>query len=176
MQKIIIRTLLYHWLFLIVGLSVGFIINAEWLGYKSLLIERSINNIFFQESLTPDLEKKIKEKALIKIYTSLGYPAEFEILGEVIYYNDEFYWCKYKFRDKNDKLVFGERTTRVRWKTWEYYYGSDKEKLDTNEKNSSASKKLEEWHLKIRDSIREADRKEMELLRQESLIQEDRRT
>lgn len=169
MYKIIIRSLFYNWLLLFVGLSMGFVLNAEWLGYKSVLIERSINNIFFPIECTPEMESKIKAIGAERIYISLGRPDSFEILGDVVYYNDEFYWCRYKYRDNKGNLEFGESTTRVRWKTWEYYYGSETEIIKNEEKNLSASKKLEEWHSKIREAIKQADKREEELLRQENL-------
>ena len=46
MYKVIIRTIFYHWLILCAGISIGFIANAEWLGYKSVLIERSMITFF----------------------------------------------------------------------------------------------------------------------------------
>lgn len=169
MYKTIIRSIFYQWLVLFIGISIGFITNAEWLGYKGVLIERSINNIFFPKVFTPELEKLIKQKGSAKIYEEIGSPKEFEILGDVVYYNDEFYWCKYKYRDSNNKLKFGESTTRVRWKTWEYDYGSDKDLIETEAQALESIKKLDAWHLKIREAIQQADKKEKELLQQESL-------
>lgn len=169
MYKIIIRTIFYQWLVLCIGISIGFIGNAEWLGYKSVLIERSIDNIFFPIEFTSEVEKKVQQIGASKIFTELGYPDEFEILGEVVYYNDEFYWCKYKYRDINKKLIFGESTTRVRWKTWEYNYGSEKEVIDTPEKIKESITRLELWHSKIRSAIKQADEKEKHLIEKESI-------
>jgi hypothetical protein len=167
MYKIIFRTLFYHWLILSTGISIGFIVNAEWLGYKSVIIERSISNIFFPIEFTEDIEEKIKNQAAEKVFHELGEPKEFQILGQVVYYNDEFYWCKYAFRDNDDQLQFGETTTRIRWKTWEYNYGSEKEVIDTPEKILESNKKFNQWHLKIRQAIKDADEKEKRLLEQE---------
>jgi hypothetical protein len=160
MYKIIFRSIFYQWLILFIGISIGFILNAEWLGYKSVLIERSIGNIFFPIEFTDDMENKVKEIGASKIYASLNYPNEFEILGDVVYYNDEFYWCKYKFRDDKGKLQFGEETTRVRWKTWEYNYGSPDDVVDSTEKANQLIQDLEIWHSKIRDSIKKAEENE----------------
>lgn len=169
MYKIIFRSIFYHWLILLIGISIGFITNAEWIGYKSVLIERSISNIFYPIEFTKEIEDRVKGIGASKIFTELGYPNDFEVLGDVVYYNDEFYWCKYKYRDKNNRLKFGESTTRVRWKTWEYNYGSEKEVVDTEDKLKESVKKLNEWHSKIREAIKQADEKEKELLRQEAL-------
>lgn len=168
MYKVIIRTIFYHWLILCAGISIGFVANAEWIGYKSVLIERSIDNIFFPIEFTTEVEKKVQAIGASKIYTELGYPNEFEVLGEVVYYNDEFYWCKYKYRDADDKLIFGESTTRVKWKTWEYNYGSANEVIDTPQKAKESMDRLELWHSKIREAIKQADAKEQELLEQEA--------
>ena len=169
MYKVIIRTIFYHWLILCAGISIGFMGNAEWVGYKSVLIKRSIDNIFFPIEFTSEIEKKVQNIGSKKIYIELGYPNEFEILGEVVYYNDEFYWCKYKYRDIHNKLIFGESTTRVRWKTWEYNYSSNNEVIDTPEKARNSIKKLQLWHSKIIKAIQQADSKEKELLEQEKL-------
>lgn len=169
MYKIIFRSIFYQWFLLFIGISIGFIANAEWLGYKSVLIERSISNIFFPIEFTPEVEANVKNIGADKIYAELDYPNEFEILGDVVYYNDEFYWCKYKFRDDKGKLQFGEATTRVRWKTWEYNYGSPDDVVDSTEKANALMQNLETWHSKIREAIKQADEKEKELLRQEGL-------
>jgi hypothetical protein len=163
MYKIIVRTLFYHWLLLCFGISIGFVVNAEWLGYKSVIIERSINNIFFPIEFSEDVENKVKQIGSSKIFTKLGSPSDFEILGEVVYYNDEFYWCKYKFRDSSGQLNFGEATTRVRWKTWEYNYSSEKELIDDEDKAAESIKRFEAWQSKIRDAIKQAEEKEKAL-------------
>lgn len=167
MYKIIIRTLFYHWLLLCTGISIGFIVNAEWLGYKSAIIERSISNIFFPIEFSEEIEKQVKSAGSAKIFAELDYPSEFEVLGEVVYYNEEFYWCKYKFRDDSGVLNFGESTTRVRWKTWEYNYGSEKEIIDTEDKAAESIKRFEAWQSKIRNAIKQAEEKEHTLKEQE---------
>lgn len=169
MYKIIFRSIFYHWLILFIGISIGFITNAEWLGYKSVIIEKSISNIFFPIEFTQEIEDRVKSIGASKIFTELGYPNDFEILGDVVYYNDEFYWCKYKIRDQNNELKFGEATTRVRWKTWEYNYGSDSDVIDTEAKALESINKLNNWHSKIREALKKADQREQELLKQESL-------
>lgn len=162
--KTILRTIFYQFLLLFVGLSLGFIANAEWVGFKSVLLERSLNNIFFQVEFTEDLEERVKSMGATRAWAELNYPSEFEILGDVVYYNDEFYWCKYKYRNAAKELVFGEYTTRIRWKTWEYNYGSPDEVIDTTEKANKVMDRLNAWHLKIKNSIKQADDREKEIL------------
>jgi hypothetical protein len=176
MYKIIFRSIFYPWLILLIGISIGFITNAEWLGYKSVIIEQSISNIFFPIEFTQEIEEKVKGIGASKIFTQLGYPNNFEILGDMVYYNDEFYWCKYKYRDKNNRLKFGESTTRVKWKTWEYNYGSKSEVIDTEQKAQDAMNKLNNWHSKIREAIKKADQREQELLKQEAVSVEQQST
>lgn len=169
MYKIIFRSIFYPFFLIFIGISVGFIVNAEWLGYKSVLVNRSIDNIFFPIEFTPAVEANVKKIGASKICAELGFPKDFEILGDVVYYNDEFYWCKYKYRDKNNVLRFGESTTRVRWKTWEYNYGSSNEVIDTEEKARESIEKLKNWHSKIREAIKKADKKEQDLIKEENL-------
>lgn len=168
MQKIIIRTLFYHWLFLFTGLIIGFAINAEWIGYKSLLIEKSLNKIFFPIEFTPKLESKIKQKAIQQILIDLNYPKDFEVLSDVIYYNDEFYWCRYKFRDEQGSLKFKDATTRVVWKTWEYYYGDGSEIVDSLQKEKDLLNSINLWHYKIKQAIKKADDQEKTLIDKEN--------
>ena len=45
-MKCVLRTLFYQFLLIFVGASIGFITNAEWVGWKYPIISRSYNNIF----------------------------------------------------------------------------------------------------------------------------------
>lgn len=130
----VLRTLFYQFMLLFIGLCIGFIINPEWVGMKSILVNKSVNNIFFPLDYEndPQLKQFIKSWGAYKVYANIKYPAGFEIVDENIYYNDEWYWCRYKYLDENGLVKFDEATTRVKWKTWEYYY--DYEILDTPEK------------------------------------------
>lgn len=164
------RTLFYQFLLLFVGLSVGFILNPEWIGIKSVLIDRSVKNIFFPLDYEndPQLRHLIQTWGAYKVYISKGSPKSFEILDQSVYYNDEFYWCRFKYIDKKGDLRFDEGTARVRWKTWEYYY--DYDVIDTPEKIKESIKKEKEEIEKRQREIDESQQKEKELLEQNENI------
>jgi len=124
MIKIVLRSLIYPWFILLIGFSIGFICNSEWVGYKYVLIERSINNIFFPLQYNDQIENYIKEMGKLKIWAEVGCPEEFTILEDVVK-GQEFYWAIYKYKDKHGKEIKAISSTRIRWKTWEYYYGID---------------------------------------------------
>ena len=124
MYKVILRTLFYHWLILCIGISIGFVGNAEWIGYKSLLVSKSINNIFFPIEITPELQKTIKEIGKKKIKAAVGNPADFRVLDDLLYDN-EVYCAEYEYTDANGKKIKEMRKVRIYWKSWEYYYQLD---------------------------------------------------
>ena len=160
--KTVCRTIFYQILLLFTGLSVGFILNAEWVGIKSVILERSVKNILYPVKYDDRLEKLVKDWGAYKIYINKGCPEEFEIIDENVYYNEEWYWCRYKFKEKGGNLSFGEGTTRVRWKTWEYYY--DHDVIDTPEK---VKKKIDDDKKKIekrRLEIEKAKEREKEII------------
>lgn len=169
MFKVIFRTIFYQFLLLFVGISIGFIANAEYIGYKSCVIEKSINNIFFPIEFTKEVEDKVKKIGASKVFIENNSPDEFEILGEVVYFNDEFYWCKFKYRDKKGNLKFDSDIVRVNWKTWEYNYNNPTviDPIDTEEEALKEKQRLYEWHKKIKEAIEESEKKEKELLEKE---------
>lgn len=124
MYKIIIRSIFYHWFALFVGISLGFIAHSEWVGEKSVIIERSIRNIFFPIEYDQNIEALIKQTGRMKLWSSIGCPDYFEILEELVK-GEEFYWAVYKTKDKNGNEVKDIGSIRIRWKTWEYYYKLD---------------------------------------------------
>lgn len=124
MYKVIIRTIIYQWLILCVGISIGFIGNAEWIGYKSLLVSKSIDNIFFPINITPEIQQNIKNIGQQKLRTKLGNPKYFTILDDFLYDN-EVYWAEYEFIDEYGKKIKQINKVRIYWKPWEYYYHLD---------------------------------------------------
>jgi hypothetical protein len=163
--KTVFRTLFYQFLLLFAGISLGFVANAEWVGMKSVIIERSAKNIFCPPEYDERLEGLVKNWGSYKAFVANGRPEEFEIIDENVYYNEEWYWCRFKYRDSSGKLKFDEYTTRVRWKTWEQYY--DHEVLDTPEKIREQIRKHKEDVEKREAEMERAREKEIELLRNE---------
>ena len=119
--KTVCRTLFYQFFVLFVGVSIGFIANAEWCGWKSNLVSQSFMNIFFPTEFTEDVCDKIKNWGAFKIWGLQGYPDGFEIIEDGLL-AEEFYIAKVKFINDDGKLVEEIISTRVRWKTWEYYW------------------------------------------------------
>ena len=124
MHKIIIRSIVYHWLVLFIGISIGFIANSEWVGYKYVIVERSIRNIFFPIEYNQDVENYIRNQGRLKLWSQLGCPQDLEIIDDLIK-GEEFYWAICTYTDKNGKKIKAIESVRIRWKTWEYYYKID---------------------------------------------------
>lgn len=119
MHKIIIRSIFYHWLFLFIGISIGFIANSEWVGYKYAIVQRSVKNIFFPVEYNEEIESFVKEVGQMRTWVGLNCPRDFKIIEENVI-GQEFYWCKYSVRE-----IIGTAQHRIKWKTWEYYYKID---------------------------------------------------
>lgn len=167
--KAVLRTIFYQFFLLFVGLAVGFIGNAEWVGFKSCLVERSIKNIFFPIEFTPKMEKGMKFMLEQRMRTKEGYPLEFEVLSSVVVANDEFCWIAYKYRDQDGKLVFKDDVERMRWKTWEYNFDEESvlNPVDTEEEWLALDKRMSDWQEKIKDAINLAEERKAEILEQE---------
>ena len=136
MHKIVIRSIFYHWLFLFACVVIGFISNSEYFGEKAVVIERSINNIFFPIKYDEKIETWVKETGRMRLWANLNCPEHFEIVDEVVK-GEEYYWAIYKIKDKNGKEIKDIGSIKVKWKTWEYHYkldeiiqGSEIKKLD----------------------------------------------
>jgi len=124
MIKVVLRSIFYNWFVLFVGIIIGFVCNAEWTGYKYVLIERSMNNIFFPIEYNERVEHFVKEVGKMKLWSSLDCPEDFLILEDAVK-GEEFYWAKYQYTDKKGKKIVDIGSSRVKWKTWEYYYKID---------------------------------------------------
>lgn len=124
-MKTILRTLFYQFFLLFVGGAVGFILNAEYIGWKSIIIERSIQNIFFPIPYSPEVEQLLRRIGFQRLCTHInGDPRDatgITIIDELIW-NEEVYIALYEHTDTQGKTTKHEYSTRLRWKSWEYYY------------------------------------------------------
>lgn len=125
-MKIFLRTIFYQFFLLFVGGALGFIFNAEYVGWKSVIVERSIQNIFYPVPYDDRIRQIILgfgvarlEQHVMRADDSL--PPGFEILEDDVIW-EEFYIARYRYFDDNNKPVEKFFKTRVRWKPWEYYY------------------------------------------------------
>lgn len=124
MYKIIVRSIFYHWFAVFIGISIGFLCNSEYVGEKSIIVERSIRNIFFPIKYDEKVEVYIKNAGRMRLWASLDCPEYFEIVDELIK-GEEHYWAVYNIKDKNGKITKDIGSVRIKWKTWEYYYKLD---------------------------------------------------
>lgn len=159
--KTVLRTLFYQFFLIFIGLSIGFIMNAEYVGMKSLLVQKSVKNIFDPIEYDQQMERWVKGWGAFKVYSQKDKPEDFEIIDENVYYNDEWYWCRFKYKDKNGNIKIEEATARVKWKTWEYYY--DYQVLDTPEKIRKKIQEDKEQIEKRKKEIEKAMEKEKEI-------------
>lgn len=161
----IFRTLFYQFFILFIGLSVGFIFNPEWVGVKGFIVQRSISNIFFPIQYDANMDRLVKGWGAYGVFVKNNMPNDFEILDEHVFANEEFYWCRFKFRDINNKLQFAEDTHRVRWKSWEYYYDTE---VISNSNEARRLLEIYDQDIKNRkEQIQKAKEREEELLQQE---------
>ena len=79
------RTLFYQFFLLFIGISIGFICNAEWMGWKSSLVERSVQNIFFPIEFDENVCKNVKGLGAFRIWAELGRPKNFKIIAFRLY-------------------------------------------------------------------------------------------
>lgn len=116
------RTLFYQFLLLFVGISIGFIVNAEWVGWKYPIIQTSIRNTFFPIDFEDEgVLRWLYNRGQFKILAFNAYPVDFKVIEEAMC-AEEWYWCKYSYTDKNGDTKIKIDHTRIRWKPWEYYY------------------------------------------------------
>jgi len=119
--KAVLRTIFYQFFLLFIGISIGFISNAEWVGWKTTLVGKSVQNIFFPVEFNEETCRQVKHLGLYKLYALNGYPANFKIVEDGLL-GEEFYIAKFQYTNNNGDTVEKIDSIRVKWKTWEYYY------------------------------------------------------
>jgi len=115
------RTLFYQFFLLFIGISIGFICNAEWVGWKTEVVAKSVDNIFFPTKFDEKTCEQIKNWGKFRIFAFNNRPQDFKIIEDGLL-AEEFYIAKFTYTDQNGNIAEKIDTTRVRWKTWEYYY------------------------------------------------------
>ena len=127
-MKCILRTLFYQFLLLFIGASIGFITNAEWVGWKYPIISRSINNIFnpidFED---PGVLQWLYGNGRLKVFGVTGKYRDIEVIEEAMLAK-KWYWVKFSYTNDNGNTVTDIEHVRLRWKPWEYYF--DEEAFD----------------------------------------------
>ena len=156
--KTVLRTLFYQYLLLFIGISVGFIVNAEWVGWKSNLVAKSVENIFFPKEFNEDTCAKLKNWGAFKLWSFNGMPEKFKVIEDGLL-AEEFYIAKFTYIDENGNTIEKIDSVRLRWKTWEDYYTEPK--IKTNEeieeyiKNGTLNSSESDKALKLYQELRE---------------------
>lgn len=126
----VLRTLFYQFFFIFVAFAVGFLLNAEYVGWKSNMVMQSYNNIFnpvdFED---PGVLEQLYGIGRYKIFAFNGYPKNFQVIEEAML-AEEWYWVKYSYTvGDQEKLYVNIDKHRIRWKPWEYYF--EEEAMET---------------------------------------------
>ncbi len=131
--KTIARTIFYQLLVLFAGISIGFITNADWVGWKYPIVTNSFYNTFFPVEFEDEgVLESLYKIGQFKICAFNNYPKNFKILEEAMC-AEEWYWCKYSYENESGNTVEAIDHTRIRWKPWEYYYNNNIDPVSAEE-------------------------------------------
>jgi len=161
----VLRTLFYQFFFLFVAFAVGFLLNAEYAGWKSTLVLNSYNNIFYPVDFNdPGVLDWLYNQGRFKIWSYNRHPADFEIVEEAMM-AEEWYWVKYSYTDENGDKQTAIDHTRIRWKPWEYYYEDESLEPMTQEEmvqyinEGTLNSRETDRATRLRDEYRDQERK-----------------
>lgn len=117
--KTVSRTIFYQFFLVFVGLSLGLIIYPEWFGSKTLVVNKSIGNIFFHPTFE-EVKPGVMYVGRLRLWTYLDCPEDLDIYDEEML-SEELYVCNYDFTRDGKKLT-GSYQTFIKWKSWETGY------------------------------------------------------
>ena len=150
-MKCVFRTLFYQLLLLFIGGSIGFISNAEWVGWKYPVVSNSISNIFFPIDFEdPGVLQWLYGNGRLKVFGLMGKYRDLEVIEEAML-AEEWYWVKFSYTDDNGNTKTDIQSVRIRWKPWEYYY-DDKARIPMDEE--AMRKYIKEGTLNSKESDR----------------------
>lgn len=157
----ILRTLFYQFLLIFIGISIGFICNAEWVGWKSEIVSKSVQKIFFPKEFDEKTCEQIKKWGAFRVWAFNDRPQDFTIIEDGLL-AEEFYIAKFSYTDKKGKTVQKIDNTKVRWKTWEYYYTDptpwNQEDINDYIKNGTLNSKESDKALRLMKEMRIQER------------------
>lgn len=128
--KTVIRTLVYQYLGLFIGISIGFMLNAEYVGNRAPLVERSFKNIFYPVEYNQEVENFLVDVGRSRIFFSLpNGSTNLKIIDDRMI-SDEQYFAKFSYNDPNGQHVLIEDyISKINWKPWEYDFPSPNQKI-----------------------------------------------
>jgi len=122
--KIVLRTLFYQFFILFIGMSIGFLINPEWFGHKSVIVNRSIRNIFYPIEYNDNVEMFLMDIGKSRLWVQLDDPPNLTFYNSKMV-GEEWFETDYSYSNKKQEIIEGHYKTRIKWKPWEYYYEND---------------------------------------------------
>jgi len=150
-MKCILRTLFYQFLLLFIGGSIGFICNAEYVGWKLPIVTNSFYNTFYPIDFEdPGVLQWLYGNGRLKIFGTIIRHKDLEVIEEAML-AEEWYWVKYSYTDDDGNKKIEIENVRIRWKPWEYYFDEEAFKVMGEEE---MRKYLEEGTLNSRESDR----------------------
>lgn len=163
--KLVCRTLLYQFVLLFIGASVGFILNAEYVGWKYPVISNSWSNIFYPVKFDdPGVREALYANGQWKIWAYNGYPKGFKVIEQALS-AEEWYWCKYSYTDQYGNETINIDHTRIRWKPWEYYFSETRmdpitqQEMEDYVKNGSLNSKDTDRAFRLSRELKAMDKK-----------------
>ena len=147
----VFRTLFYQIFLLFIGISIGFIVNAEWVGWKYPIVQNSIYNTFYPIDFEDEgVLQWLYGRGRLKVFGVMGKYRDVQIIEEAMC-AEEWYWVKFSCTDKNGNKIIKIENIRIRWKPWEYYY-EDEARVPMS--GDDIEKYLKEGTLNSRDTDR----------------------
>ena len=131
-MKCILRAMFYQFLLLFMGGSIGFICNAEWVGFKYPIVTNSIRNTFFPIDFEDQgVLQWLYGNGRLKIFGFMNHQYQnVEVIEEAML-AEEWYWVKFSYTDSSGNTKIDIQHVRIRWKPWEYYFHNEMEPFDT---------------------------------------------
>ena len=119
--KTIIRTLIYQYLGLLVGLSIGFICAPNYWGVRVPVFERSIRNIFYPIEFNNQVEDFLIDVGRGRLWSELDDPKNLKFYNSEII-GQEWFETDYSYTNSDGVSIEDHYRTRINWKPWEQYY------------------------------------------------------
>ena len=124
-MKCILRTLFYQFILLFIGGSIGFICNAEYVGWKLPIVTNSFYNTFYPIDFEdPGVLQWLYGNGRLKIFGTIVRHKDLEVIEEAML-AEEWYWVKFSYTDENGNTRIDIKNVRIRWKPWEYYFDEE---------------------------------------------------